>query len=89
MSKFCCRHELLYSKVETVSWIQVPFVHSDTAHDYFFIDHLTPKTHYMFRLKILFTDLAPPYIWPSENKFIFETLGKISVNKFLFFINFN
>ncbi|CAG9858272.1 unnamed protein product [Phyllotreta striolata] len=37
------------------------------------IDHLKPKTHYKFRLRLLYEGYNEEYIWP--NKFTYETLG--------------
>lgn len=67
--------ELQASNLDYIQWEQVPLIHSTVTHDHFLLDHLKPKTRYAFRLKIIFTEVAMPYIWPTDNRFAFETLG--------------
>ncbi|XP_046670760.1 proto-oncogene tyrosine-protein kinase ROS-like isoform X1 [Homalodisca vitripennis] len=56
-------------------WIPVPLVFSSDTFDFFLMENLIPKTQYSFRMKIVFTSLSSPYIWPSDYRFTFETLG--------------
>lgn len=42
----------------------------------FHIINLEPKTSYKFRLMIKYPDSKEQFIWPNDNRFIFETLGK-------------
>lgn len=37
--------------------------------------NLHPKTQYMFWLSLYFENRAEPYIWPQDERFIFETLA--------------
>ncbi|KAJ0183261.1 hypothetical protein K1T71_001237 [Dendrolimus kikuchii] len=38
---------------------------------------LRPRVRYRFRLKIRYIPTAPPYFWPHEDQFVFETLGDV------------
>lgn len=41
-----------------------------------FVDGLTPKTRYKFRLSLLYEQYPIWYVWPSDSRFTFETLGE-------------
>ncbi|CAH1131270.1 unnamed protein product [Ceutorhynchus assimilis] len=40
-----------------------------------FVKNLRPKTQYKFRLSLLYEQYPEWYIWPSDSRFTFETLG--------------
>lgn len=59
----------------STEWISVlPLLSTETS-DFFKLENLTPKTQYSFRLKLVFTNLSSPYVWPADYRFTFETLG--------------
>ncbi|XP_031333150.1 proto-oncogene tyrosine-protein kinase ROS isoform X2 [Photinus pyralis] len=39
------------------------------------ITNLHPKTQYKFRMVIRYPNYSQPYIWPTDSRFTFETLG--------------
>lgn len=43
-----------------------------------FVGGLTPKTQYKFRLSLLYEQYPKWYVWPSDSRFTFETLGELS-----------
>ncbi|KAG7298947.1 hypothetical protein JYU34_017413 [Plutella xylostella] len=38
---------------------------------------LEPKTRYRFRLRLQYVASAPPYLWPHDDRYTFETLGDV------------
>lgn len=36
---------------------------------------LRPRTRYRFRLHLQYVEGAPPYYWPQDDQFTYETLG--------------
>ncbi|XP_026748879.2 proto-oncogene tyrosine-protein kinase ROS isoform X1 [Galleria mellonella] len=38
---------------------------------------LKPRTRYRFRLRLQYVPGAPPYYWPSDDSFTYETLGDV------------
>lgn len=44
---------------------------------HFQIDHLSPKTQYRFYLELYYPKLNEPFIWPSDARYVFETLGDV------------
>lgn len=40
------------------------------------VNNLKPKTQYKFRLSLLYEQYPEWYMWPSDSRFTFETLGK-------------
>ncbi|XP_069689840.1 proto-oncogene tyrosine-protein kinase ROS isoform X2 [Periplaneta americana] len=41
----------------------------------YFVEHLLPKTHYIFRLSLIYPHSSIPYIWPPDERFTYESLG--------------
>lgn len=37
---------------------------------------LRPLTRYRFRLRLQYVANGPPYYWPNDDRFTFETLGE-------------
>ncbi|XP_054270502.1 proto-oncogene tyrosine-protein kinase ROS isoform X2 [Macrosteles quadrilineatus] len=56
-------------------WVPVPLHSSSSTAEFYILENLTPKTLYSFHLKITYTNVSTPYIWPSDYRFTFETLG--------------
>ncbi|XP_072758952.1 proto-oncogene tyrosine-protein kinase ROS-like isoform X2 [Anoplolepis gracilipes] len=44
----------------------------------YYIENLQPGTVYKFRLKLRYLEYEEDFIWPSDKRFIFSTLGVIS-----------
>lgn len=40
---------------------------------------LRPRTRYRFRLRLQYVANAPPYYWPHDDRFTYETLGKFFI----------
>lgn len=44
----------------------------------YLVENLKPKTQYTFELSLYYPSSEDPYIWPSDGRFTYETLGKIT-----------
>ncbi|XP_050679139.1 proto-oncogene tyrosine-protein kinase ROS-like isoform X2 [Leptidea sinapis] len=40
-------------------------------------EELRPRTRYRFRLRLQYIQTAPPYYWPHDDRFTYETLGDV------------
>lgn len=70
----CCRYDIQYREAGSGSWNNLLKEADDT--DVYFVDHLLPKTHYIFRLSLVYPHSSVPYIWPADERFAYESLGK-------------
>ncbi|KAJ8934365.1 hypothetical protein NQ314_013406 [Rhamnusium bicolor] len=63
-----------YTPITSNEWIQIE---TEEVNKNILINviNLKPKTQYKFRLTLLYENDTELYIWPSDSKFIFETLG--------------
>ncbi|XP_075227577.1 receptor protein-tyrosine kinase sevenless [Lycorma delicatula] len=65
-----------YYDVSAAEWLSVPVTNStNDGINYYFVEKLSPKTRYMFRLNILYSSEADIFLWPPDNRFTFRTLG--------------
>nr|AVT56263.1 sevenless [Boisea trivittata] len=56
-------------------WLPVPLFTYDEEDEIYYLENLKPKSSYTFRLRIVYVDSEEEYIWPSDNRFTFRTLG--------------
>ncbi|XP_021913370.1 proto-oncogene tyrosine-protein kinase ROS isoform X3 [Zootermopsis nevadensis] len=64
------RYDIQYHEAGSGSWSNLL---KDT--EVYFVDHLLPKTHYVFRLSLIYPHSSVPYVWPPDERFSYETLG--------------
>jgi hypothetical protein len=69
----CCRYDIQYREAGSGSWNNLLKETEDT--EVYFIDHLVPKTHYIFRLSLIYPHSSVPYVWPPDERFAYESLG--------------
>ncbi|XP_055909656.1 protein sevenless isoform X2 [Eupeodes corollae] len=63
---------LLYSPLNIDDYISVNIT-SDSQRR--LIESLEPKTKYTFQMKLFYANSVYSYVWPPDNRFVFETLG--------------
>lgn len=57
------------------AWQNVTRSIEDLSFTRYFVDDLTPKTLYLFRMHIIYQNSPMPYIWPMDGRYSFETQG--------------
>lgn len=72
----CCRYDIQYREAGSANWNNLLKETEDT--NIYFVDHLLPKTYYIFRLSLIYPQSSVPYIWPLDERFAYESLGKNS-----------
>jgi hypothetical protein len=70
---FLCRYDIQYREAGSGRWNLLKGT-EDTS--FYFVDRLLPKTYYVFRLSLIYPHSSMPYIWPPDERFAYESLGK-------------
>ncbi|XP_055846704.1 protein sevenless [Episyrphus balteatus] len=63
---------LLYSPLNIDDYISVNITGDSQKR---LIESLEPKTKYTFQMKLFYANSVHSYVWPPDNRFVFETLG--------------
>lgn len=69
-----CRYDIQYHEAGSGMWNNVLKSTEDSS--FYFVDHLHPKTYYVFRLSLIYPHSSEPYVWPPDERFAYESLGK-------------
>jgi len=69
-----CRYDIQYHEGGSGIWNNILKSTEDSS--YYFVDHLLPKTYYVFRVSLVYPYSSEPYIWPPDERFTYESLGK-------------
>jgi hypothetical protein len=69
-----CRYDIQYREAGSGRWNSILKDTEDSS--FYLVDHLLPKTYYVFRLSLIYPYSSVPYIWPPDERFAFESLGK-------------
>ncbi|KAL3277022.1 hypothetical protein HHI36_012384 [Cryptolaemus montrouzieri] len=64
-----------YSSLMSNTWRNVTHQEKEDDVIYFYVEDLKPKSLYKFRLCLTYEKYPKEFIWPSDPKFTFETLG--------------
>ncbi|PNF32886.1 hypothetical protein B7P43_G01836 [Cryptotermes secundus] len=67
------RYDIQYREAGSAHWNNLLKETEDT--NVYFVDHLFPKTYYIFRLSLIYPQSSVPYIWPLDERFAYESLG--------------
>lgn len=68
------RYDIQYHEAGSGIWNNILKSTEDSS--YYFVDHLLPKTYYVFRVSLVYPYSPEPYIWPPDERFTYESLGK-------------
>lgn len=68
-----CRYDIQYREAGSGRWNSILKDTEDSS--FYLVDHLLPKTYYVFRLSLIYPYSSVPYIWPPDERFAFESLG--------------
>ncbi|XP_060523893.1 proto-oncogene tyrosine-protein kinase ROS isoform X2 [Cylas formicarius] len=63
------------SIASSYEWQEAKFINDNSEEIKINVEKLKPKTHYKFRLSLLYNNHPEWYIWPKDSRFTFETLG--------------
>lgn len=74
------KYEMQYALLTSNDWKNVTLIKNKDA-VLATVSNLTPKTYYKFRLCINYKRNENLYVWPTDSRFSFETLGKY-INEF-------
>ena len=77
-----------YTLLISSDWneIREEFVEKSNGTALITVDGLKPKTQYKFRFLLTYPDYGEMYVWPSDSKFTFETLGEFQLEFYKFVI---
>ncbi|XP_050510998.1 proto-oncogene tyrosine-protein kinase ROS isoform X1 [Diabrotica virgifera virgifera] len=68
-------YHIEYSLLTTSDWQQIDTFNKKSDSVSIEVFTLKPKTHYKFRLRLMYEGNDEEYIWPKDSRFTFETLG--------------
>jgi hypothetical protein len=72
------RSQVQFAQVtgQEMTWLDLRKERFEGSYQYIAID-LSPKTMYQFRVSLQYPGAEQPFTWPPDNRFSFETLGKL------------
>lgn len=70
----CCSYDIQYREAGSGRWKNLVKETEDAK--IYFVNDLLPKTYYVFRLSLIYPQSSVPYIWPPDERFAYESLGK-------------
>ncbi|XP_057670694.1 proto-oncogene tyrosine-protein kinase ROS isoform X2 [Diorhabda carinulata] len=68
-------YQMEYSLLPTNEWQQIDDFKKENTSIHIKVNNLRPKTHYKYRLRLLYAGNDEEYLWPRDTRFTFETLG--------------
>ncbi|KAG5883190.1 hypothetical protein JTB14_018205 [Gonioctena quinquepunctata] len=70
-------YEVSYAPITTSEWRPIENLQKQNGTVMIVVDNLKPKMQFKFRLKLLYEKNDEMYVWPTDSRFTFETLGDI------------